>query len=381
MKRVPIVFVPILFFLLLVSIAQAQQADSIATPKGWWALPGTKTQIKLGGYIKLDVIHDFNPINSPDFFDVSQIPTDSSLGQSTHLNAKETRLSFDAIHHTGAGNLRAYIEGDFYGTGSAFRLRHAYVEFKDMWFAGQTWSVFMDETIIPNTLDFEKPAAYAFVRHPLIGVKLKLKPSTNLFVALEEPSKNAQAPNSAGQFENHLPDLTMRLRHYHPHGHLQVSGFAAQLAYRPLSGGMQKLALYGLNISGQYMFRKEKEKLSFQVLYGPGAGRYRSGLSAAPDATGEIQALVDFGATLSFEHSWSTQFSSFLIYNTGRVVNTAGQPASAIEGVDYAAANIIWKFAPGASTGLEYLWGLRQDKGEATGNANRIQWSVKYVFN
>jgi hypothetical protein len=381
MRRPFSYFVSIFVLLFGYSVVHAQQTDSLATPKGWWVLPGTKTQFKIGGYIKLDMIHDFDPIKSPDFFDVSQIPTDSSLGQSTHLNAKETRLSFDAIQHTGAGKIRAYIEGDFYGSGSVFRLRHAYIEFKDTWFAGQTWSVFMDETIIPNTLDFEKPAAYAFVRHPLIGAKLKLKPSTNLFVALEEPSKNAQAPSTAGQFENHLPDLTMRLRHYHTRGHLQISGFAAQLAYRPLSGDLQKLALYGLNLSGQFMFRKEKEKLSFQVLYGPGAGRYRSGLSAAPDASGDIQALVDLGATLSFEHNWSDQFSSFFIYNTGRVFNTEGQANSALEGVDYAAANLIWKFAPGASTGIEYLWGLRQDKGDASGTANRVQWSVKYVFN
>jgi hypothetical protein len=116
-------------------------------------------------------------------------------------------------------------------------------------------------------------------------------------------------------------------------------------------------------------------------LYGPGAGRYRSGLSAAPDANGSIQALIDWGATISFEHAWSEKFSSYLIYNTGRVVNSEGQANSALEGVDYAAANVIWKFAPGASTGIEYLWGLRQDKGAATGTANRIQWSVKYIFN
>ena len=86
--------------------------------------------------MKFDLIHDFNPIASPDYFDVSKIPTDGSEGQSTHLHAKETRLYLDVRTPSKAGELRAYVEGDFYGSGGSFRFRHAFVEIGGKWLAG-----------------------------------------------------------------------------------------------------------------------------------------------------------------------------------------------------------------------------------------------------
>ncbi len=70
-----------------------QTEDSI--PAGWWKIPKTNARITIGGYVKFDMIHDFNPINSPSFFDVSKIPTDGSKGTNTHLQANETRLILD----------------------------------------------------------------------------------------------------------------------------------------------------------------------------------------------------------------------------------------------------------------------------------------------
>jgi len=155
-------FKKIIFLLLIFSsfkTVMAQETQDEDLPPGWWQIPKTVTQFKVGGYVKFDLIHDFNPISSPDFFDVSQIPTDGSEGSSSHLNAKETRLNLDVKTKVKSVDIRAYVEGDFYGSGGAFRLRHAFVEIGKHWLAGQWWSNFMDESIIPPTLDFEKPGA------------------------------------------------------------------------------------------------------------------------------------------------------------------------------------------------------------------------------
>lgn len=219
-------------------------------PPGWWLIPRTETQIKLGGYVKFDLIHDFNPIASPDFFDVSKILTDGSEGQSTHMLAKETRLFLDTRTPSKVGEIRAFVEGDFYGSSGAFRLRHAYVEINKKWLAGQTWSNFMDENIIPNTLDFEKPAAYAFVRHAMLKYTQALSADANLAFAVEEPSTSAQTPAGAGAFESPLPDLTARYRVTKPWGHVQLSAFAAKLVYRFNAGGTDEVNLFGGNLSG-----------------------------------------------------------------------------------------------------------------------------------
>jgi hypothetical protein len=346
-------------------------------PAGWWQIPQTPVIFTFGGYVKTDMIHDFDAIGSPDFFDVSKIPTDGTDGETTHFNVKETRLKLDVKYPE--KNLRAYIEGDFYGSGSSLRIRHAYVEYKGL-LAGQTWSNFMDENIIPPTLDFEKPAAYAFARHGMIRYKRPVSDNSYFSVALEESNATGQAPLEAGKFENPLPDLTGRFRVTRDWGHIQVSGFLASIRYRFDSGAKKDVTLYGANVSGQFNFLK-KDMLIYQVVYGPGIGRYRGGQSVALDQNGQLETLTDLGLTLGVQHYWSDSLSSLVVYNYGEVKNTEGQPASALESTNYFAANLVCHLMKGTFIGVEYLRGNRADLNGADGTANRLQMSVRYSFN
>jgi hypothetical protein len=376
-------YVPLLIAVVISSKSYGQEVDAQPTelPPGWWMIPKTNTQIKIGGYVKLDMIHDFNLINSPDFFDVSKIPTDGSKGESTHLHAKETRIFVDARTPTKVGDIRAYIEGDFYGSGGSFRMRHAFVEIAGKLLAGQWWSTFMDESIVPNTLDFEKPAAYAFARHAMVRYKQELSKDSYLAFAVEEPNTNAQTPTEPGKFESPLPDFTARYRITKPWGHIQVSAFAGKLVYRYATEETDDVTLFGANLSGQFNFLNNKEKIIYQVVYGPGVGRFRGGLAAGLDENGNLEALQEFGITVGLEHRWNSKFSSLLLYNRGEVDNTLGQPFNSIRSADYVAANLLWNFTERALAGVEYLWGLREDLDGADGTANRIQFSVKYSFN
>jgi hypothetical protein len=346
-------------------------------PVGWWQIPKSPVIFTFGGYVKADLIHDFNPIGSPDFFDVSKIPTDGSKGEATRFNVKETRLKLD-VKHPEKG-LRAYVETDFYGSGGSFRIRHAFVEYKGL-LAGQTWSNFMDENIIPATLDFEKPAAYAFARHGMIRYKHDLTDNMYIGIALEESKSTGQAPPEAGNFENHLPDFTGRFRITEDWGHIQVSAFLASIRYRYTAGGTDDITLYGGNLSGQFNFLK-KDKIIYQAVYGPGTGRYRGGQSVGLDQNGNLEALTDFGLTLGVEHHWNDKFSSLLVYNYGKIENKEGQIASAFESGTYFAANLLYNVMKGTFVGLEYLRGKRQDFDGADGSANRLQFSVRYSFN
>lgn len=365
----------------LTSIAQDKVEPDQEVSPGWWAIPKTTTQLKVGGYVKFDLIHDFNPIGSPDYFDVSTIPTDSSEGQATHMHAKETRLYLDVKTPSKVGELRAFVEGDFYGSGGSFRLRHAFVEINNTWLAGQWWSNFMDENIIPNTLDFEKPAAYAFARHAMLRYKHTFKNDAYFALAVEEPSTSAQQPAEPGKWETPLPDFTGRYRLTKPWGHLQVSAFIGKLVYRFDAGGTDDVSLLGGNISGQFNLFDKRDKLIYQAVYGPGVGRFRGGLTAGLDENGELEALTDMGFTVGYEHRWSSTFSSLVLYNQGSVDNTKGQTPVSIEKADYAAVNLVWHFTDNAFVGVEYLWGFRQNLNEDSGTANRLQASVKYSFN
>jgi hypothetical protein len=361
------------------SVFSQEQESKAKTelPPGWWQIPNSPMIFTFGGYVKTDMIHDFDAIGSPDFFDVSTIPTDDSKSEATRFNAKETRIKLD-VKYPEKG-LRAYFEGDFYGSGSSLRIRHAYVEYKGF-LAGQTWSNFMDENIIPSTLDFEKPAAYAFARHGMIRYKHAINDNMYFGIALEESNATGQAPQDPGQFENPLPDLTARFRVTEKWGHVQLSAFLASIRYRFDAGNKEDITLYGANLSGQFNLFK-KDKIIYQAVYGPGIGRYRGGQSVALDQNGNLETLTDLGLTFGYEHYWNDKLSSLVVYNYGLVDNTDGQPGSALESTNYFAANVIYNIMKGTFVGVEYLRGNRADFNGADGTANRLQLSVRYSFN
>jgi hypothetical protein len=365
---------------LLATLVTAQTHTDSTLPKGWWHIPKSDVRFKVGGYVKADLIHDFNPIGSPDFFDVSKIPTDGSEGQTSHFNVKETRLLLDVRTPSKLGEIRAYVETDFYGTSGALRIRHAFVDINDKWLIGQWWSNFMDEDIIPNTLDFEKPSAYALARHGMVRWKQKLSKKAYLSLALEEPNTNATAPSEAGKFYTPLPDFTARYRYADRWGHVQLSAFAGLLTYQYSAGGKEDVGLFGLNLSGRFNLGK-RDYFIYQVVGGPGSGRMRGGLAAAPNASQKLEALDDIGYTAGICHFWTPTLSSLVVYNGGGVSNSAGQSGGSLHRVDYAAANLLWQFAPNTMGGMEYLWGKRIDKSDASGTANRLQFSVKHSFN
>ncbi len=358
--------------------ASAQHVEDL--PAGWWKIPKTEARFTFGGYVKFDLIQDFDPINSPSFFDVSKIPTDGSKGTNTHLQANETRLFIDFRTPAGKTDLRTYVEGDFYGSGGTFHFRHAYAEIGGKLLAGFTWTNFMDENIIPPTLDFEKPAAYAFARRGMIRWKQLTGKHSYIALALEDPFIDVQPPAEPGKMESFLPDLTARYRYTKPWGHIQLSGFAAVVRFRPTVGSTESTALYGGNISGQLNFHK-KDFLTYQVVYGPGVSRYRSGKHAAPDNDDNMEAITGVGYTLAIKHFWIPSLSSTVVANYGTEDNTAAQPSNDPKEFFYGAVNLVWEVTKNGFAGIEYLHGGRKDINDAKGTANRLQISIQVNIN
>jgi hypothetical protein len=376
--KVYLTFLSILFCGFFTFCQVDLQNDSL--PKGWAEIPKTDISFKFGGYVKFDYIQDFNPIGSPYFFDVGTIPLDGGGGEQATLNARETRLHLAVKKQTSVGLVKAYIEGDFYGDGGAFRLRHAYVDINDKIRAGQYWSNFMDVDIIPKTLDFEKPTAYTFLRHALVRYKGKLTDHSYLSVAVEQGSATGQAPAQPGTFESPLPDLTLQYRLSNDWGHLQLSGYAGTIRYRYDAGGSDDFSVFGGNVSGAFKVLK-LDRFTYQVIYGSGLGRYRGGVSTTLDDNGNIITIEELGFTLTYEHQWSDKFSSLLVYNQGNNLNQDKQTGLNIDLQRYVAANFLWHFTENAFTGIEYLYGQKHAIDGSNGQANRIQMSIKYAFN
>ncbi len=342
-------------------------------------IPKTDFTIKLDGYVKVDLIHDFDAIGSTDSFDTSTIPTDGREGENTRFHAKESRANLEIRGPSRRGAVRIFVEGDFFTSDNSFRLRHAYGEVGRL-LVGQTWSTFMDEDMRPPTLDFEAPRTYLNIRQAMIRWTQPLSKAVYLAVALEEPASEITPPAGvAGESEHPLPDLTARLRWKHERGHLQSSMFVGGVRFRSDAGPIDDETIWGLNLSGS-MKAFQGDRLRFQLAYGEGLTRYRGGLAAAPDATGRLEALGAFSATLSYQHHWSEALSTHVVYSLGTIDNSAGQDPDANHATEYAALNLVWKYTERVSIGAEWLYGTREDNDGARGEANRLLVAIRFDF-
>src|SRR5487761_1980039 len=122
---------------------------------GFWKLPGTNTEMRLGGHVKMDAIFDAKQSVGPQT-DFSAIPMTGAPGTDrTHtleVNAKQSYVYLETHTPTPYGDLEAHFGWDFYlstqgnpniSNSYAFRLRNAYANLGPLMF-GQNWTLFLD---------------------------------------------------------------------------------------------------------------------------------------------------------------------------------------------------------------------------------------------
>ena len=117
---------------------------------GGFVVPGTNTEFSIGGYVKADLIYDFDE-SLGDLFVPESISTgDDDDTQRFRAHARQSRLNFKTKTPTSYGDLKTLLEGDFFGSGgnevfsnsASFRLRHAWAEIGNFG-VGQFWTNFM----------------------------------------------------------------------------------------------------------------------------------------------------------------------------------------------------------------------------------------------
>ena len=80
-----------------------------------------------------------------------------------------------------------------------------------------------------------------------------------------------------------------------------------------------------------------------------------------------------------YEHFWSTKYSTNVVYSEASVPSEPYYAADLSERVDYFAVNLLYWFLPDrAWAGVEYLYGDREVFGGQDGNANRLQFAVRF---
>lgn len=376
------------------SVASAQTddptRDMLKDFKGAWRLPGTDAALAIGGYVKTDVVYNFDPLQIADRFIVGSIPvgmsgTSNDVAQSS-ITADQSRLNFDLREPTKFGQMRAFIEGDFAGSGETFRLRHAFGQWNRM-LAGKTWSTFVDPEASPEEIDFEGLNARINVRQSQIRYMPKLGAEYELQFALEDP--NPEVQNGTGV--SRTPDMVLAGR-FTPNKrlHMKLALLARQIRAQSNTGDVTEQFGWGTSLSGRFITPRldVRDSLLFQLNYGNGIGRYVNDLSSIGNydgifdpATGDLELFDVVAGYVSWQHWWGVpQLRSNFTFGAVDINNPGFLDGDAYMRTLRFSSNLIWSPIPRIDIGGEYLWGNRENEDGEKGDATQLQFAVRYRF-
>ncbi|HRP96820.1 MAG TPA: DcaP family trimeric outer membrane transporter [Rhodocyclaceae bacterium] len=369
--------------------------------KGSFKLPGTDTSVKIGGYVKADLLFSNRSAGANSVADQLLVPSAIPIGSAnekrqTKFHARQTRLNIGTSTPTSWGELRAFVEADFFGAegnevvsnSNNLRTRHAYGSLGGL-LIGQTWSTFMDAGSLPETLDFGGPVGELFIRQTQVRYTQPFA-GGSWAVAIESPESfvhrvgTTDARVSAD--DDRLPDLVARVDFNTTAGRYAIAGLARNIRVDlPAGGGFAAadddkwggaLAVYGV------IPTVGKDSFNFSLTGGNVLGRYMGQAvftDAVVDADGSVDLRTQWGAIAAYRHYWREDLRSTLALSYAEASNPSGV-ASLNRESRTAHLNLLW--SPYASTtfGVEYIYGSLERENGAKGSLNRLQASAQYNF-
>ena len=364
--------------------------------QGSFGVEALDTRFKIGGFAELDVIHDTDAIATPGEFVTSAILTgdaakaDGADGQ-TNFSVSPTRLYLETRTPIQQHRLTTFLSMDFYGDAFGVspdpRMRQAYGEISGILFggdllAGQAWSTFADLEAFPNTLDFQGPNSFFGTRQPLVRWTRGIGEGLKLMIAAETPDNHII---EAADALTAWPDGVLSLVWDQAPVHLMGSFVARDLRASFNNGPTESAFGWGGSVSGKVgvPFIAEKDFMTFSVTYGEGIG---SDLNDQPsdavfDSAGTgLEAIPVFGWFASYQHWWSRQFNSTVVYGSLEADNREAQSPDSFKSSQYASGNFVWMPDERWLVGIEGLWGEREDKDGADGTDFRTQFTTRFSF-
>ena len=385
--------------------AQTTPAETTQPPPE----PDQKATFEIYGFAMLDTGYQFKQ-NDPNWFDVvrpTKLPAfEDQFGADGRWfsSVRQTRFGVRSTLPTDLGDLKTVFEFELFGTGvdagqTTFRLRHAYGELGHFG-AGQTWSVFMDPDVFPNTLEYWGPTGMVFFRNVQVRY-LPVKGSSDIVIAFERPGASADQGVYADRIELQsvkgrfpLPDVTGAYKVPRDWGYVRAAFLVGEMKWDDtnpndqfnLSGSATR---WGINLSSNLKVIKG-DTLRLQYEFGEGVENYMNdapvdvGIKNNPgNAVTPIvgTALPVRGLVAFYDHTWNEHFTSSAGYSRIDIDNSDAQAASAFKNGQYGIINLLYTPVKNAMMGGEFQWGHRQNFSDGFSVSDyRIQISFKYNF-
>jgi cell division protein FtsB len=357
--------------------------------RGFVPIPNTPVLIKFNAKPRVDFTDDPQNTGNPDRFVTAQIPVDGDFfqggGNQFNVNAKGSQLSLDVRAPELPGSPRFFYQNDFFGSGSAdlnFRVRQLYGQIFNV-VLGQTFSVFEDPDAWPDTVDYEGPNSAIFARRPLVRYQWQVAKNWQLNFGLEKPSSEVDTSIDPGaQQVNHAPDGGLNVRWENSkYGHVQLGAIFRDIGVKGPIVGNQNTFGWGVNLSTSLNVF-DRDSMQGQLTYGQGLFRYFNddfqNNDAAFNSSGNLTAIPAFGAMIGYTHKWDDTLRSTASYGYVHLDNQFSQEPNAYHITHYASMNLVWQVRKRLSLGLEGLYGFKEEKSGADGDAFRIQIGAVY---
>ena len=368
--------------------------------RGWIRLPYLPTDLRFGGYAKLDVLHDIGPAQGLYNY-VPGIPLDDTApaerrGQ-TKLHARESRIVMETRTPEAFGSVTAatLLEADFLTdegsetqTNSArLRLRR-YFGVLGRVLAGQHWSNFMDLEVIPETVDDAGPSGQIFIRQPQLRYTHPLGDGSECAVSVENGSADiVVADESDPSPLQRLPDFIGRCMTSWAWGHISSSALLRE--FRIDDGGSRSSASFGYGFGLSGSLRLRRDRILYELNGGHGIGRYiidLAGYGARLDGEGGVEPLLEAGGFVAYEHWWSHAVRSTVLVSRTKLFSctsgavSCGGPSGLNRMTQSIHANVYWDVTSTVEIGLEYSRGSRETLGGDSGHSDRVQLGITFYL-
>ncbi len=339
---------------------------------------------RIKGSIRLNGAYDFNGLQSKSTFSTYDIPVGDENANEPRffMSAYQSRFALEIYKYTIIGNVFAKIEADFQGTNNNLRLRLAYAVIENF-LLGRAWSVFGDPEAIPKTVDKDGPNSSVTEKAVQVRFEPPGKNNWRYAFALETPNPDISNPDTIeiSPYFQSFPDVTSRieLAFKKSGGHIQLASVFRSITVRDLNDEIQALAGYGGLFSGRIILHKNNT-FNFQAVGGKGISSYiksltGEGLDAVYDYQENMYKLLpSYGGFISYNHQFSKVITAQITPGITYIQNLDSQPGNAFKYSFYFSGNMFLNFSKIINLGLEYSFGVRVNKDNERGNANRISF-------
>ena len=152
---------------------------------------------------------------------------------------------------------------------------------------------------------------------------------------------------------------------------------------QPIEGDESEIG-YGVSFSGKWQLGQDD--LKFQLNAG-NLGRYL-GLQSFRDgyieSNGDIDLLDTVGGFIAYRHFWAPKWRSSFVLSASEADQPSNAPAGTPSAYRSAHANLLYSPVKALTLGAELIHGEKHIEGsingDDSGELDRLQFSVKYVF-